>query len=577
QTSFGCNFVALNGGRPEQMNLRDMLTAFVGFREEVVTRRTKFLLNKARSRAHVLVGLAIAVANIDEVIALIRAAPDPATARSQLMERRWPAKDVAPLVALIDDPRHQLNDDATYNLSEEQARAILDLRLQRLTALGRDEIADELNAIGEEIRDYLDILSSRARVQQIVKNELIDVRDTYASPRRTEIMDSGFDIDDEDLIPREDVVVTMTHGGYVKRVSLADYRAQRRGGKGRTGMKTKDEDFVTRLFVANTHTPILFFSSRGIAYKLKVLKLPVGRANTKGNALINLLPLQEGERITSVLPLPEDEDAWDTLDVMFATQRGTVRRNKLSDFQRVNANGKIAMKLEEGDSIVGVDTCGEATDVLLTSAYGQAIRFGAHDVRLFTGRNSVGVRGIRLSEGDEVISMAILDAISADPAERRAYMKLASAVRRSGDDEFVVDDDDDAGEEAALSQERYAELSAREQFVLTVSENGFGKRASSYDFRVSNRGGKGIKATDQSKVEELGNLVAAFPVEENDQIMLVSDAGQLIRVPVDNIRHASRASKGVRVFRTADDERVVSVERVREPEVAEDDDAETES
>jgi DNA gyrase subunit A len=566
QSSFGCNFVALNGGRPEQMALRDMLDAFVAFREEVVTRRTKFLLNKARTRAHVLVGLAIAVANIDEVIALIRAAPDPATARAQLMERRWPAKDVAPLIELIDDPRHKLNDDATYNLSEEQARAILDLRLQRLTALGRDEIADELNAIGEEIREFLEILSSRARVQQIVRDELLEVRDTYATPRRTEILDGGFDIDDEDLIPREDMVVTMTHGGYIKRVSLAEYRAQRRGGKGRTGMKTKDEDFVTRLFVANTHTPILFFSSRGIAYKMKVLKLPVGRANTRGNALVNMLPLEPEEYITSVMPLPEDEDSWETLDVMFATQRGTVRRNRLSDFQRVNANGKIAMKLEEGDGIIGVETCSAQTDVLLTTAKGQAIRFHAEDVRLFSGRNSVGVRGIRLGGDDSVISMAILNATEATPAERVAYMKLASAVRRAADDEPLHFDDEDGDGDLNLTQDRYAELGAREQFVLTVSAKGFGKRASSYDFRVSNRGGKGIKATDQSKADEIGDLVAAFPIDDNDQIMLVSNAGQLIRVPVDNIRYASRASKGVMIFRTAKDESVVSVERVREPE-----------
>ncbi len=576
QTSFGCNLVALNGGRPEQLTLQDMLRAFVSFREEVVTRRTKFLLNKARTRAHVLVGLAIAVANIDEIIALIRKAPDPATARAQLMERRWPAKDVAPLIALIDDPRHRLNEDGTYNLSEEQARAILDLRLQRLTALGRDEIAAELNEIGEEIKDYLDILSSRVRVLTIVKDELVEVREEFATPRRTEIIDGGFEHDDEDLIAREEMVVTVSHSGYIKRVPLATYRAQRRGGKGRSGMSTKDEDFVTRLFVVNTHTPVVFFSSRGIAYKMKVWKLPLAAPQARGKALINLLPLQTGENITTIMPLPEDEDTWDTLDVMFATKKGTVRRNKLSDFVHVNRNGKIAMKLEDDDGIVGVETCSADDDVLLTSSAGQAIRFRVTDVRVFNSRNSVGVRGIRLGKGDEVISMAVMRGFKAIPAERTAYLKRAAADRRAlaGEDADHADendleveiDDEDGGEEAALSVERFAEMGASEQFILTLTDQGFGKRSSSYDFRVSGRGGKGLKATDMSKASEIGQLVAAFPIEDSDQIMLVSNAGQLIRVPVDNIRIASRASKGVRVFRTAKDESVVSVERISEPE-----------
>ena len=552
QTSFGCNFVALNGGRPEQMTLRDMLKAFVSFREEVVTRRTKFLLNKARVRAHVLVGLAIAVANIDEVIALIRRAPDPATARAQLMERRWPAKDVAPLIELIDDPRHKLNEDGTYFLSEEQARAILDLRLQRLTALGRDEIADELNTIGEEIRDYLDILSSRARVQAIVKSELSDVREAFATPRRTEIIEGGFEHDDEDLIAREDMVVTVSHGGYIKRVPLATYRAQRRGGKGRSGMSTKDEDFVTRLFVVNTHTPVVFFSSRGIAYKLKVWKLPLAAPQARGKALINLLPLQQGETITTIMPLPEDEDTWDTLDVMFATTKGTVRRNKLSDFVQVNRNGKIAMKLEDDDGIVGVETCSATDDVLLTSSAGQAIRFRVNDVRVFNSRNSVGVRGIRLGKGDSVISMAIMRGFEADPAERTAYLKRAAADRRAlagedNEDEADLDvasDDDEGVEEAALSVERYAEMGASEQFILTLTDQGFGKRSSSYDFRVSGRGGKGLKATDMSKQSEIGHMVAAFPIEDSDQIMLVSNAGQLIRVPVDKHSVCQQGKQG---------------------------------
>ncbi len=570
QTSFGCNMVALNGGKPEQMTLIDMLRAFVSFREEVVSRRTKYLLRKARERAHVLVGLAIAVANIDEVIKLIRHAPDPQTAREQLMERRWPSADVAPLIRLIDDPRHRINEDGTYNLSEEQARAILELRLQRLTALGRDEIGDELNKIGEEIRDYLDILGSRARVQQIVKDELTAVKEEFGTPRRTEIAEGGPDMDDEDLIAREDMVVTVSHLGYIKRVPLATYRAQRRGGKGRSGMATRDEDFVTRLFVANTHTPVLFFSSRGIVYKEKVWRLPIGTPQSRGKALINMLPLQQGERITSIMPLPEDEATWENLDVMFATTRGTVRRNKLSDFIQVNRNGKIAMKLDDddADSILDVETCTEFDDVVLTTALGQAIRFQVTDVRVFAGRNSVGVRGISLADGDKVISMAILSHVDATPQERATYLKMSSLDRRSAgvDVEEVTLSGADAAEETELLPERYDELKAREQFLLTVSEKGFGKRSSSYDFRISGRGGKGIKATDVSKVSDIGPLIAAFPIEDGDQIMLVSDGGQLIRVPVDGIRIASRATKGVTIFSTSEDERVVSVERISEPE-----------
>ncbi len=575
QTSFGANMVALNGGKPEVMTLIDMLKAFIGFREEVVSRRTKYLLKKARDRAHILVGLAIAVANIDEVIKLIRTAPDPQTAREQLMERRWPALDVDALIRLIDDPRHRINEDGTYNLSEEQARAILELRLQRLTALGRDEIADELNTIGTEIADYLDILSSRARIQQIVKDELIAVRDEFGTPRRTEITDAGSDMDDEDLIQREDMVVTVSHTGYIKRVPLSLYRAQRRGGKGRSGMSTKDEDFVTRLFVANTHTPVLFFSSRGIVYKEKVWRLPIGSPQSRGKALINMLPLQQDERITTIMPLPEDEDSWGELDVMFATTRGTVRRNKLSDFVQVNRNGKIAMKLEEeGDEILGVETCTDNDDVLLTASSGQCIRFRVSDVRVFQSRNSVGVRGIAMGDADRVISMSIIENVDAGPSERAAYLKRSAAERRllsgNGEEEEIALTNEDVGEEAQLSDERYEELKAHEQFVLTVTEFGYGKRSSSYDFRVIGRGGKGIRATDVSKVDEIGRLVAAFPVGDDDQIMLVSDGGTVIRVPVHGIRFASRATKGVTIFNTAEGEKVVSVERISEPSSDED-------
>jgi len=569
QTSFGCNMVALNGGKPEQLNLLDMLRAFVAFREEVISRRTKYLLRKARDRAHVLVGLAIAVANIDEVIRVIRGAPDPQSAREELMTRRWPAADVESLIQLIDDPRHRINEDGTYNLSEEQARAILELRLARLTALGRDEIDEELNQIGVEIKDYLDILSSRVRIQTIVKEELIAVRDEFGTPRRTEIVDGGLEMDDEDLIAREDMVVTVSHLGYIKRVPLTTYRAQRRGGKGRSGMTTRDEDFVTRLFVLNTHTPVLFFSSRGIVYKEKVWRLPIGTPTSRGKALINMLPLEHGERITTIMPLPEDETTWDNLDVMFTTTRGTVRRNKLSDFVQVNRNGKIAMKLEEaGDEILSVETCTEHDDVLMTTALGQCIRFSVSDVRVFAGRNSVGVRGISLASGDSIISMTIVRHVDAEPWERAAYLKRSVIDRRSttGDDEEIALVGEEVTEEGQLSDERYEELKALEQFVLTVSEKGFGKRSSSYDFRISGRGGKGIRATDTSKTGEIGKLVAAFPVEDSDQIMLVSDGGQLIRVPVGGIRIASRATKGVTIFSTAKDENVVSVERISEPE-----------
>ena len=570
QTSFGCNMVALNGGKPEQMSLLDMLKAFVLFREEVVTRRTKFLLRKARERAHVLVGLAIAVANIDEVIQLIRNAPDPQTARDQLMTRRWPAAEVRHLIELIDDPRHIIHEDNTYNLSEEQARAILDLRLQRLTALGRDEIADELNKIGAEITDYLDILGSRLRVLTIVKDELMAVRNEFATPRLTSFGSGGAEMDDEDLIAREEMVVTVSHSGYIKRVPLNTYRAQHRGGKGRSGMTTKDEDFVTRLFVANTHAPVLFFSSRGIVYKEKVWRLPVGTPQSRGKALINLLPLQQGERITTIMPLPEDEESWSELDVMFATTRGTVRRNKLSDFVQVNRNGKIAMKFDDDeDEILSVDTCTENDDVVLTTADGQCIRFAVSDVRVFAGRNSIGVRGINLGEGDKVISMAILEHVEATPAERSAYLKRAVAERRAAgndSDDVTITDEEEATGDAELSDARYNELSQHEQMLLTVSEFGYGKRSSSYEFRISGRGGKGIRATDPSKTSEIGKLVAAFPVEENDQIMLVSDGGKLIRVPVAGIRIAGRSTKGVTIFDTAENEKVVSVERISESE-----------
>jgi len=561
QSSFGCNMVALNGGRPEVMNLKDMIRAFTDFREEVVGRRIKFLLRKARDRAHVLVGLAIAVANIDEVIALIRKAPDPAAARQQLMERDWPAKDVVALVELIADPRHKVSAAGTYRLSEEQARAILDLRLQRLTALGRDEIGDELKGLGDQIADYLDILRSRARIVGIVKDELTAIKNEFGTPRRTEILEMVGEVEDEDLIQREDMVVTVSHKGYIKRVPLSAYRAQRRGGKGRAGMATREEDFVARIFIANTHTPVLFFSSRGMAYKMKVWRLPQAAPQSRGKAMVNLLPLGKDETITTILPLPEDERSWGKLDVMFATNYGSVRRNKLSDFIEVRQNGKIAMKLDPGDRIVDVHVCNEQQDVLLTSGDGQAIRFPVTDVRVFKGRESAGVRGIKLGKGDELISMAILTHVEATAAERAAYVRQANMVRRGGVDyEPDIEPETEGEETVVLTPERYAELSAHEEFVLTVSENGYGKRSSAYEYRVSGRAGKGIIGMIVN--QRNGKLVASFPADDSDQIMLVTDRGQLIRVPVEGISIMGRSTQGVIVFDTAEDERVVSVEHI---------------
>ncbi len=558
QSSFGANMVALNGGKPELMNLKGLLDAFLAFREVVVSRRTRYLLNKARERAHVLVGLAIAVANIDEVIHLIRTAPDPATAKERLMTRHWPAHDVAPMIALIDDLRHKLAEDGTYRLSEEQARAILDLRLQRLTALGRDEIEGELQKIAAEIREYLDILRSRSRILGIVRDELTAVRTEFATPRRTQIVDFDADMDDEDLIQREDMVVTVSHGGYVKRVPLAMYRAQKRGGKGRSAMATKEEDFVSRLFVASTHAPVLFFSSKGQVYKMKVWRLPVAAPQARGKALVNMLPLEAGERITTIMPLPEDEATWQNLDVMFATSAGTVRRNKLSDCVPQTRNGKTAMKLEEeNDSIVDVQICTENDDVLLTSALGQCIRFAATDVRVFGGTSSYGVRGIALAAKDRVISLAILSHFDATPEERIAYLKMRRAVTGEGDE---TSDDESAVSAGELPRERYAAMSAAEQIVLTISENGYGKRSSTFEYRITGRGGKGIVAMVVN--ERNGPLISSFPVEETDQIMLVTNGGQLIRCPISGIRVAGRSTQGVTIFNTNEAEQVVSAERI---------------
>ncbi|MDA9398410.1 DNA gyrase subunit A [Bradyrhizobium sp. CCBAU 45389] len=564
QTSFGVNAVALDSGRPQTMNLKDLLTIFVGFREQVVTRRTKYKLRKARERAHEQVGLAIAVANIDEIIRVIRTSPTPAAARDTLMTRDWPARDVEDIITLIDDPRHRINEDGTIRLSLDQAKAILELRLARLTALGRDEIGEELGKLAGEIGDYLEILRSRARILDIIKTELTEVKTEFATPRRTVIMEQEGEVEDEDLIQREDMVVTVSHAGYVKRVPLSAYRAQRRGGKGRSGMQTRDEDFVSRLFVASTHTPVLFFSSRGQVYKEKVWRLPMAAPNARGKAMINILPLEQGERITTIMPLPEDESTWGQLDVMFATTGGNVRRNKLSDFVDVRRSGIIAMKLDDNEAIVDVQICTERDDVLLTAAGSQCIRFPVTDVRVFTGRTSMGVRGIALGEGDKVISLAILRHVETTSDERSAYLKMRRAVAgEAATDEAPADAEaEETSGSFQLPQERYVEMSAQEQVVLTVSVNGYGKRTSSYEYRTTGRGGKGIVA--MSVNNRNGNLVASFPVEEADQIMLVTDKGQLIRCPVEGIRIAGRSTQGVIVFDTAEDEHVVSVEHITE-------------
>jgi DNA gyrase subunit A len=572
QTSFGVNMLALNRGRPMQMGLKELLTCFVEFREEVVVRRAKFELGKARDRGHTLVGLAIAVANIDEVIAIIRSSVDPAEARSRLVAKAWPAGDMMPLINLIQDPRTIVADDSV-SLTDEQARGILALTLSRLTGLGRDEIMGEAGTLSKTIAELLELLSQRSNIMAVVREELVEVRERFAVPRRTVIIDGDGDIEDEDLIPREEMVITVTHGGYVKRTPLSTYRSQRHGGKGRSGMATKDEDAVTRVFSASTHAPMLFFSSGGKVYKLKVWRLPVGGPTSRGKAFVNLLPIEQGETITSILTLPEDEATWDTLDVMFATRSGNVRRNKLSDFVQINRNGKIAMKLDpellDGkDAIVGVGLCTSDSDILLTTAAGRAIRFEANDVRVFMSRDSTGVRGIRLQGDDVVISMAILRAVAATPDERVAYLKQSRALLRAqtgeeGEEvETVAADEEEGVTDTTLSPERFIELGAAEETILTMSTEGIGKRSSAYDFRRTGRGGQGLLAQDLTR--KGGRLVAAFPVEDSDELLLVTDAGQLIRCPVSNIRIAARNTQGVIVFRTGKDEHVVGVERLAE-------------
>ncbi|UWQ16593.1 DNA gyrase subunit A [Jannaschia sp. M317] len=561
QTSFACNMLALNGGKPEQLTLRAFLTAFLAFREDVIARRTAYELNKARERSHVLCGLAVAVSNVDEVVRTIRASADAAEARAKLMERRWPAGDILPYIKLIDDPTHKPNEDGTYNLSETQARAILDLRLQRLTQLGVKEVTDELEELARKIKDYLEILGSRARILTIISDELREVRSLFAVDRRTEITDWSGDLEDEDLIEREDMVVTITSSGYAKRTPLAEFRAQKRGGKGTAGMATKEEDVVTTLFVANTHTPLLFFTTDGMVYKLKTWRLPQGGRTAKGKALVNLLPIQTGTGIAAILPIDRDEDHWDELQVVFATDHGTVRRNRLSDFANVMRNGKIAMKFEgetEGWRLINARIASNDDDVMLVTASGRAIRFPATDVRVFNSRSSTGVRGIRLGEDDAVVSMAVIRHFDATSEERTAYLKMRRAMAGLTDE--AEGEEDEAPADPNFSTERYAEMSAAEDLILTITEGGAGKLSSSHDYPVRGRGGMGVGAQD--KAARGGPIAAAFPVEMDDQIMLATSTGQSIRCPVDGISFRSRSAGGVRVFDTRKGEKVVSVARV---------------
>lgn len=554
QTYFGCNMLALNGGRPEQLTLRKFLTSFIDFREDVVARRTAYLLRKARERSHVLCGLAVAVTNIDEIVATIRASADAAEARLKLMTRRWPAFDILPYIALIDDPTHTANEDGTYNLSEIQARAILELRLQRLTQIGVKEVTDELEELAGKIKEYLEILSSRDRIMGIISSELQEVKDLFAVPRRTEIVDWSGDMDDEDLIEREDMVVTVTQTGYIKRTPLADFRAQRRGGKGISGMSTKDDDVVTTLFVANTHTQLLFFTTDGMVYKLKTWRLPQGGRTAKGKAIVNILPIPVGVSIAAIMPVDRDEKEWADLQIIFATSAGDVRRNALSDFTNVMRNGKIAMDLPDGVELVNARIASEEDDVMLVTNSGRAIRFPTTDVRVFKGRKSTGVRGIRLNGDDRVVSMSVIRHFEADPQERAAYLKMRRAVAGLADDGEADEEDAAPG---LITQERYAEMSAFENLILTISAQGSGKLSSSHDYPVRGRGGMGVTAMD--KAMRGGAVVASFPVELDDQIMLATSKGQSIRVPVEGISFRSRSAGGVKVFNTGKDEVVVSV------------------
>ncbi len=553
QQSFPANMLAIRGGRPELLNLRDIIEAFVKFREQVITRRSKFELAKARDRAHILLGLVIAVTNLDEVVRIIRGSSSPAAARESLLMRDWPIAEIAPYIRLVEAVEAEVTGD-TYRLSDVQVRAILDLRLHRLTALGRDEIGDELKELADSIAELLEILANRAKLYEVLREELVAVRDQYATPRRTEIAAAADGIEDEDLIEREDMVVTVTMQGYIKRTPLDAFRAQARGGKGRAGMATKDEDAITELFVTSTHTPVLFFSTLGRVYRMKVWKLPEGGPATRGRPMINLLPLAAGETISTVLPLPEDESEWGKLHVMFATAKGNVRRNSMDAFTNVPSNGKIAMKFEgedEDDRLIGVALLDEGDDVLLASRAGKAIRFAGDEVREFQSRNSTGVRGMRLLGDDQVISLSILHRVGTTAEEREAYLRFAPwKAEKEG--------------EPDLSPERFEELRAKEQFILTVCANGYGKLSSAYEYRRTGRGGQGI--TNIDNIARNGAVLASFPATQSDQLMLVTDQAKMIRLPLSSLRVIGRGSAGVRLFHVAQNEHVVSAARIEESE-----------
>jgi DNA gyrase subunit A len=567
QSSFPANMLAIRGGRPETLTLRDIIESFVRFREEVITRRTKFELLKARERAHILLGLVVAVTNLDEVVKLIRGSASPAAAREKLLGRDWPMEEIRPYIALVEAVEPQKN-ERTYRLSETQVKAILELRLHRLTALGRDEIAAELEELAKSIGELLEILANRARLYEVMREEFDEVEAEFATPRVTEIAAAAEGIEDEDLIEREDMVVTVTMDGYIKRTPLSVFREQKRGGKGRAGMATKEEDAVTTLFVTSTHNPVLFFSNLGRVYRKKVWRLPEGGPNTRGRPMVNLLPLAEGETISTVLPLPEDETEWGGLHIMFATAHGTVRRNSMAAFTNIPSNGKIAMRFGTGtneeaeaddseeqadstDRLIAVELLTEDDNVLLATRHGKAIRFKATDVREFQSRTSTGVRGIRLQPDDEVISMSILHRVGTTQEEREAYLRFAPW---KGEKEG----------ECALSPERLAEMAEKEQFILTVTENGYGKRSSAYEYRRTNRGGQGITNIDTS--ERNGCVVASFPAHQGEQLMLVTDQGKMIRTTVGDIRVMGRNTQGVTIFRVADNEHVVSVAKIEESE-----------
>ena len=562
QSSFPANMLAIRGGRPETLTLRDIIESFVRFREEVITRRSKFELFKARERAHILLGLVVAVTNLDEVVKLIRSSASPAVAREKLLERNWPMDEIRPYIALVEAVEPQKR-EKTYRLSDAQVRAILELRLHRLTALGRDEIAGELEGLAKNIGELLEILANRARLYEVMREEFDEVEAEFATPRVTELAPAADGIEDEDLIEREDMVVTVTMTGYIKRTPLSVFREQKRGGKGRAGMATKEEDAVTNLFITSTHNPVLFFSNLGRVYRMKVWRLPEGGPNTKGRPMINLLPLAEGETISTVVALPEDETEWGGLHIMFATAHGTVRRNSMAAFTNIPSNGKIAMRFgnteadseeseEQGDPtdrLIGVELLTEGDDVLLATRNGKAIRFKATDVREFQSRTSTGVRGVRLLAGDEVISMSILHRVGTTQEEREAYLKCPPWRER----EDV---------ECTLPADRFAELQENEQFILTVTENGYGKRSSAYEYRRTNRGGQGITNIDTS--ERNGRVVASFPARQGEALMLVTDQGKMIRTTVGDIRIMGRNTQGVTIFRVADDEHVVSVAKIDE-------------